>query len=120
MALSILEYREMTKAARTPKYRAVISTLDGIKFASKKEMKRYACLKLLERAGQISDLKRQVRIALNAPNGIKIGDWIADHTYFDQRANCQIYEDVKGFSTPLYLWKKRHFEAQYNIPILEV
>ena len=37
---------------------------DGISFDSKREAKRYAELKLLERAGKITDLQRQVKFEL--------------------------------------------------------
>ena len=29
-------------------------------------------------------------------------------------------EDVKGFKTPLYRWKKKHVEAQYKITVVEI
>lgn len=31
-----------------------------------------------------------------------------------------VVEDVKGFKTPLYKWKKKHVEAQYGITIREI
>ena len=46
------------------KYRNKKCVLDGIEFDSKKEMRRYSELKLLERAGEISDLKIQVPFLL--------------------------------------------------------
>jgi hypothetical protein len=41
------------------KYRNIKTIVDGITFASKKEAKRYSELKLLERAGMITDLELQ-------------------------------------------------------------
>ena len=38
--------------------------VDGIKFDSKKEANRYGNLKLLQKAGEISDLKLQVKIEI--------------------------------------------------------
>ena len=38
--------------------------VDGIKFDSKKEAKRYQELKMLEKAGHITDLKRQAKYVL--------------------------------------------------------
>ena len=32
----------------------------------------------------------------------------------------RVVEDVKGFKTPLYRWKKKHVEAQYGITVTEV
>ena len=42
------------------KYHAKKTRLDGLTFDSQKEAQRYAELKLLERAGQIHSLRRQV------------------------------------------------------------
>ena len=46
------------------KYRNKKVEVDGILFDSKKEANRYMELKLLEKAGEITDLKRQVRYEL--------------------------------------------------------
>ena len=46
------------------KYKAKKCHYDGITFDSGKEMKRYVQLKLMERAGEISDLKLQVKFEL--------------------------------------------------------
>jgi len=45
---------------------------DGFVYDSKTEMLRGCYLKLLERAGEISDLQRQVRYELSGPSGINI------------------------------------------------
>lgn len=106
-------------------------TVDGILFASKREAKRYAELKLLERAGEIHRLGLQpgFPLAVHRPGHVlptKIGEYRGDFVYCECRrgATCewtrQVVEDVKGFQTPLYKWKKRHVEAQYGIEIREV
>ena len=46
------------------KYRAKKITVDGITFDSRKEARRFAELRLLERAGKIKDLKLQVPFEL--------------------------------------------------------
>ena len=46
------------------KYHAIKTVYDGITFDSRKEARRYAALKLLERAGEISDLRTQVKYEL--------------------------------------------------------
>ena len=46
------------------KYHAKKTGLDGLTFDSQKEARRYAELKLLERAGQIHSLRRQVKYEL--------------------------------------------------------
>ena len=46
------------------KYRNRKTTIDGIAFDSKAEARRYAELKLLERAGEIKDLELQPKYRL--------------------------------------------------------
>jgi hypothetical protein len=108
------------------KFSSVMTTVDGIKFRSKAEARRYGELKLLEKAGEIHSLRLQPVFDLNVVGGFvkdvvtKVGRYVADFDYFDVRADTRIIEDVKGFKTPLYRWKKRHVEAQYGITITEV
>ena len=116
------------------KYFAKKTTIDGITFDSKKEAKRYSDLKLLEKAGKISDLEIQVPFELYAvycANDIKIGKYILDFVYWNIEAGAtldkafKVYEDVKGWDkkkkkwlvTPLSAWKKKHVEAQYGITV---
>lgn len=117
---------------RQHKYRAQPTEIDGIRFASKAEARRYAELRLLEKAGQIHALVLQPGFALAAPSPragelpYVIGHYKADFFYCECRrgAKCDrsmaVVEDVKGFKTPLYRWKKKHVEAQYGIEIREV
>ena len=46
------------------KYKADKVVVDGVKFDSKREARRYRELKLLEKAGEISDLQMQVKFVL--------------------------------------------------------
>lgn len=103
------------------KFNAVRTTVDNITFASKAEAKRYAELKMLEKAGEIRELMLQPRYGLNAGNNrrVLVGEYRADFFYID-RYGDPVVEDVKGFKTPLYRWKKKHFEAQYGIEITEI
>lgn len=100
------------------KYRARPVTIDGIRFASKAEGKRYTELKLLERAGEIKALELQPRYPLNV-QGTKVGEYRADFTYVETRTGKRVIEDVKGMRTPLYSWKRKHFEIQYGTEITE-
>ena len=100
------------------KYNAVISYSDGIRFASKKEMYRYNELQLLVKAGEIGDLKLQVKYPL-VVNDIKICDYIADFTYTDYRTMKTIVEDVKGKRIQPYPIKCKLMKACYDIDILE-
>ena len=109
------------------KYGAQRTEVDGITFHSKKEAKRYQELKLLELAGEIHSLTLQPRFQLSAKRqcdpvgrGIELGHYVGDFSYYDKRLHNSVVEDVKGFRTPLYRWKKKHVEAQYGITIREV
>jgi hypothetical protein len=120
---------------RGHKYGAKPIVIDGIRFASQKEGRRYQDLKLLERAGEIWNLELQPRFPLSVPSTTgtvlgaakaiagtfdgRIGEYRADFAYCDKR-HGRIVEDVKGFKTPLYKWKKKHVEKQYGIRISEV
>ncbi len=103
------------------KYKNVPTEVDGIRFASKKEARRYGELKLLEKAGEIRDLKLQPRYPLSTDMK-RLGYYVADFCYC-MKSGAVVVEDVKSPATrknPLYRWKKRHFEAEYCIPITEV
>ena len=88
------------------KYRNVKTMLDGITFDSKREAARYAELKVLERAGIITDLELQPEIRLDV-NGTVIGKYRGDFRY--QSDGETILEDVKSqpTKTPLYRLKKK-------------
>jgi ribosomal protein L25 (general stress protein Ctc) len=124
------------------KYRAVPTVVDGIRFASKREAKRYQDLKLLERAGQIAGLvydKKQLRWPL-AVNGELICTYEADFSYWVHvdgktlkviiRGNIietadvgkvrKVIEDSKGFKTPAYRLKRKLMKAIHGIEIKEV
>jgi uncharacterized protein YukJ len=100
------------------KYNAVLSYSDGIRFASKKEMYRYNELQLLVKAGEIGDLKLQVKYPL-VVNGIKICDYFCDFQYLDYRTMKTITEDAKGVKTPVYRLKCKLMKACRGIDILE-
>ena len=116
------------------KYHAQPQVVDNIRFASQKEARRYRELKLLEKAGMIARLKLQQRFELCAPKTNLRGDvtdpewmktvghYVADFCYDELtlEATQFVIEDVKGFKTPLYRWKKKHVEAQYGITIREI
>lgn len=112
------------------KYGAKPTTVDNIRFASQKEMRRYQELKLLEKAGLIRDLTVQPSFRLEVPTAgddEHIGEYRADFQYRELQIDeggfsgrwRLVIEDVKGFKTPLYRWKKKHVEAQYGITIFE-
>lgn len=95
-------------------------TVDGITFDSVKEASRYQELKLLERAGEITALVRQVKIELIPKTKLyRACYYIPDFTYFDKRVQKTIYEDVKGMKTKEYLLKRKLLYWRHGIEILE-
>lgn len=113
------------------KYGAIPTMIDGIRFASKKESRRYSELKLLERAGEITHLVLQPRFGLFAAlplkNGCRdvecVGHYVGDFQYRDQRhGGVTVIEDVKSPATrtPLYKLKKKLAEACCGINVTEI
>jgi hypothetical protein len=96
--------------------------VDGVRFASKKEAKRWGELQLLARVGAITELRRQVVFPLHAagPDGrpVFVASYIADAVY--EEPGGRIVEDVKGVRTPVYNLKRRWMAAEYGITIREV
>jgi len=132
----IRDRRVTVPQKRRPKYGATPTTLDGIRFDSAKEAKRYLELKALERAGEIWELELQPAFELFAPSTsgyllraaiavassglFSLGYYYGDFKYCDKATVPYVVEDVKGVRTALYKWKKKHVEAQYGIRIREV
>lgn len=98
------------------KYHAVVTYVDNIRFASKKEATRYKELSLLLKLGKIKDLQLQVKFPLSI-NGIKICDYIADFVY--EENGIKVVEDTKGVRTHVYLIKKKLMKAIYGITVTE-
>mgnify|MGYP003651226050 CR=1 FL=1 len=96
------------------KFRAIPTELDGIKFASKKEARRYRELRLLEKSGELLFFLRQVPFHL--PANVK---YVCDFLCFWQDDTVTV-EDVKGIKMPMYVLKKKQVEAIYPIKIMEV
>lgn len=108
---------------------------DGITFDSLKEYRRYCELALLEKAGQITNLQRQVKFVLipaqREPDGTgKRGGkikgklierecaYIADFVYTENGA--QVVEDTKGMRTKDYIIKRKLMLFIHNIRVKEV
>lgn len=123
------------------KYGAIKETVDGVTFHSRKEARRYQELCVLLKAGEIRDLELQPEFRLDvqpdesdACDPVILGVYRADFRYDERVVRGvklppqtgpsieweDVIEDVKGFKTPLYKWKKRHVEAQYGVTIREI
>ncbi len=90
------------------------TVVDGITFASAKEAKRYAELKLMERGEYLSHLRIQPRYPLK----VLVCTYVADFAYMT--AMGERVEDVKGYKTDVYKIKKKLMKAVHGIDVVEV
>lgn len=126
----------MTRWNNYSKYHASKAVYEGQSFDSRKELKRYKELLILQQAGEIKDLQRQVKYTLipeqrepdrtGPRGGVKKGrvieravTYIADFVYLDARTGEQIVEDVKGIRTKEYVIKRKLLLYTHGIRILE-
>lgn len=112
------------KIQKRHKYGAIPTIVDGIRFASKKEAAHYTVLQARMDADEIRELTLQVKYPLHAhtPTGekVRVGVYVADFFYIDNRTGKSHTIDVKGVKTPMYRWKSRHLKIEYGITIEEV
>lgn len=102
----------------------------GMEFDSKKEADRYDVLLLLQRAGDVRNIRHHVRYDFRV-NGILIAWYEADFVY-EERARfpmnggaaatvdgvwCEIVEDVKGFPAKTWPMKKKLLKAIHGIDV---
>ena len=106
-------------APRRHKYGAKVETVDGVRFASRREARRYRQLKALADAGAVANLRLQVRYPI-AVNGVTICTYVADFVYNEGGpAGPEVVEDCKGYRTPEYRLKKKLMRAVYGVEIRE-
>lgn len=111
-------------------------TIGDETFDSAKEYRRFCELKLLQRAGKISKLQRQVKFELiptqrepdtvGVRGGVKPGKviekecaYIADFVYVNDIGDT-VVEDTKGFKTPDYIIKRKLMLYVHDIRIQEI
>ena len=111
-------------------------TVNGEVYDSRKEARRYQELLLLQKAGEIKDLERQVKFELvptqrepdtiGKRGGVHKGkviengvNYIADFVYTDCRSGLKIVEDSKGMKTKDYIIKRKLMLYIHGIRILE-
>ena len=106
------------------KYNNEKEVVDNITFDSRKEANRYWELKLLLRAGEISDLRLQPKFTLQegfTKNGKRYQaiKYSGDFQYTEN--GKVVIEDVKGVRTEVYKIKKKLFEKRHpDLTIKEV
>lgn len=110
-------------------------TRDGVTFDSRKEFRRYEELQLLQQAGEIANLRRQVKFVLiptqrepsqiGTRGGVKKGKllerecaYIADFVYTEN--GKIVVEDTKGLRTKDYIIKRKLMLYVHNIRVREV
>ena len=98
----------------------------GYTFDSKKEFIRWCELRLLERAGKISNLQRQVKYVLIPSQRDQKGkvlerevSYVADFVYLDHSLGDVVVEDVKGYKTEVYRLKKKLLLWVHSIRVKE-
>lgn len=121
--------------ARANKYGSRKITKDGMTFDSLREYRRFCELRLLEKAGQITDLRRQVKFVLvpaqygpdsiGKRGGVKRGklierevSYVADFVYAE--GEKQVVEDSKGFRTKDYIIKRKLMLWVHGIQVKEI
>lgn len=99
--------------------------LDGKKFDSKKEARRYAELITLQRSGWISNLECQKRFELIPNQKDESGKiiehkcvYVADFCY--EHNGETIVEDVKGMKTDVYIIKRKLMLYVHGIRVREI
>lgn len=112
------------------KFRNIKTEYAGQKFDSRKEANRYAELRLMERAGAIYELRRQVVFEIiptqkDEETGETVerpAKYIADFVYRDAFTHKLIVEDVKSKATktPEYILKRKLMYYRFGIRITEV
>lgn len=119
--------RSAYRRKATPKYKNTATTVNGIKFDSAKEASRHSVLVLLQHAGEIADLQRQVSFELipkqkNADGKTEVCvRYVADFVY--TKDSQKIVEDVKSDITrklPAYVIKRKLMLDRHGITIKEV
>lgn len=120
---------------KSNKYRNKKVVVDGITFDSQKEAIRYKELLLLEKAGVIQNLQRQVNYVLiptqrepdtvGSRGGIHKGkvienkcEYVADFVYTENGQT--VVEDTKGFKTKDYIIKRKLMLWIHGIRIKEI
>lgn len=88
--------------------------------ASKREARRWDELVLLERIGEISELKRQTKhVLIPKQAGERAVTYTDDFSYRDKQGNF-VVEDSKGFKTQQYVIRRKLMLFVHGIKVLEV
>lgn len=122
------QYAELTRPPPKMKYRNKPKVINGERYDSIKESVRHAELKLLEKAGKIERLERQVPFLLMPKLERSDDKWerevhyFADFVYYDVELQRLVVEDVKSRATVTkdYVLKRKLMLKVHNISVMEV
>jgi hypothetical protein len=119
-----------TRAAAAPaaavgaqtKYRAVKGEIDGIKFDSQAEGRRYLVLRDRLQRGEISALEPHPPAYRLEVNGVLVSRYTPDFRYVVVATGQTVVEDVKSNPTKTrdYVMRRKLMKALYGIEIQEV
>ena len=127
----------MRRYLKRAKYRNNKIVFDNATFDSMKEYRRYLDLLSLQMAGEIKDLRRQVKYILipaqrepdtiGKRGGVKKGKllerevaYFADFVYINTGSGEEIVEDTKGIRTTEYILKRKMMLYFHHIRIHEI
>ena len=132
--------KSISRSNKKSKYHSIATCIDGISFDSRKEARRYQELKLLEKAGRISNLEMQVPFELVPA---QYGECEEIYTKGAHKGECKrgaciekavtykadfmyiedgkiVVEDTKGVKTKDYIIKRKLMLYVHGIRIKEI
>lgn len=113
--------------AKPLKYKSAPCQVGAEKYRSKRERDRHQDLLLLQRAGKIAGLVREVAYVLAPKVKIEGEDrarpavrYVADFVYSDVQTGTVTVADAKGVQTPVYRLKKHLMKSVHGIDLIEL
>ena len=122
------QYADLVRPPPKMKYRNKPKVINGQRYDSIKESVRHAELMLMEKAGEIERLERQVPFLL-MPAQVRIDGkkerevhYFADFVYYDNKLQRLVVEDVKSRATVTkdYVLKRKMMLMHHAISVMEV
>lgn len=108
---------QLAPAAKLSKYRNKAVTVQGRRYASKREAKYCENLIQLEKAGKIGGLELQRRFQILGPKGELICVYVADAAFWDHEQDRFRVIDVKGVETDVFKIKRKLMRAFNGIDV---
>lgn len=124
--ITAAEFQAAQKSVRRrSKYGNKPVVVDGERFDSKSEAERYSELRLMQLAGEISELKVHVRVPLIGAHDMPIlyesenqAEYEADFSYIPRGSNLVQLEDFKGKDTAASKIKRAIVAAMFGRPVV--